>query len=256
MITVDGVTFKYNTELILDKVAFEIMTGDSLAIAGASGCGKSTLLRIIAGLLPNNKKHVFSGEVLVYNLMPKQYVKGGKLSFMFQEDSLMPNLNVMENVEFPLKIRRIKDAKRIDKLLDIVGLSEYANYFPKDLSGGMKTRVALARSFVTNPQVLLLDEPFASLDIAWKSKLYKELISLKSMHETTVLIVTHDVQEALLLSNSILVLNNRGSSEYSERISTTYGLNERVNNISSYMLEVYDKYFIPIQKSIIDGKNR
>jgi ABC-type nitrate/sulfonate/bicarbonate transport system ATPase subunit len=253
-VTVDNIHFSYAAGTsVLRDVSFKLEKGETLAVVGASGCGKSTLLRIISGILPQSKNHSLAGRVSVNGLSPDEYRRTGKLAFMFQESTLMPNLSVRDNIAFPLRIKGISDDQKVTDLLDAVGLTEFAAYLPNRLSGGMKTRVALARSFVTGAELLLLDEPFAALDIAWKSKLYRELEKLLDLHHTTVVFVTHDVQEALLLSDDVLVLSKEGSIKATYEIDSDKSISARVNDISGYMAEVYADYMLPIQDSIMNG---
>lgn len=215
----ENIDFEYAAgKKVLNGVSITLDKSKTLAIVGASGCGKSTFLRIISGILPQTENNTLNGQILINNQTPNHYRKSGKLAFMFQEPTLMPNLTVKENIALPLKIIGIKDEARVERLLQTVGLEDFANYLPKELSGGMKTRVALARSFVTGPELLLLDEPFSALDIAWKSKLYIELEKLREQFHTTVIFVTHDVQEALLLSNNVIVLGKSGTILHKDRI--------------------------------------
>lgn len=253
----ENINFEYTTEKkVLNGVSLILQKNKTLSIVGASGCGKSTLLRIISGILPHTKSNKLSGRIRINGQTPDEYRKSGKLAFMFQESTLMPNLTVKENISFPLKIKGIKDDERVSNLLQTVGLEDYANYLPKQLSGGMKTRVALARSFITGPELLLLDEPFSALDIAWKSKLYIELEKLREQFMTTTIVVTHDVQEALLLSNKIMIMSHYGEikKEYEVKLNTT--LTERVEDIPEFLKEVYADYLVPIQKMIILDGNR
>lgn len=216
---------------VLDDISFEIEKGDSLAIIGASGCGKSTLLRILSGILPDKGKQTLKGKININNKTPDEYRQGGKLAFMFQEASLMPNLTVKQNISLPLKIKGAENEEKVNGLLKIVGLSEFADYLPKHLSGGMKTRVALARSFVTEPELLLLDEPFSALDIAWKSELYKELNILKGRYGTTVVFVTHDIDEAITLAGkNIIVLNKVGSTMLDVRLNGVLNIREEIKH--------------------------
>ncbi len=253
MIELEHIDFRYRDQDVLRNVSFSLPKGEAIAIVGASGCGKSTLLRLISGILPNNPQNKLNGNIYINSLAPEEYRIKGKLSFMFQENTLMPNLTVKDNITLPLKIQGVADNQKVNKLIEIVGLQAYANFLPKHLSGGMKTRVALARSFINNPDLLLLDEPFSALDIAWKSKLYKELDKLRNRFNTTMIVVTHDVQEALLLANHIVVLNNVGEVEMKKAIQSDYNITERVNNISGFMNSVYSNYMIPIQNAIING---
>lgn len=207
-IKINNLSFGFSKdETILNGINLTVNQGDFLSILGASGSGKSTLLRIISSIIPS----VNEGEVSIFGKTPKEYLDTGKLSFMFQEASLMPNLNVRDNIGFPLKLRGQEiDNDFIDELLDIVGLKGHQNKYPSELSGGMKTRVSLARAFVTKPEVLLLDEPFSALDISWRYELYSYLKNFASTFSTTVLLVTHDIQESILLGNDIVILSKGG----------------------------------------------
>jgi ABC-type nitrate/sulfonate/bicarbonate transport system ATPase subunit len=247
-----NINFGYVAEKqVLNGVSFALDKSETLSVVGASGCGKSTLLRIISGILPAAKEN--QGQINIKGQTPDEYRKSGKLAFMFQEATLMPNLTVKENIAFPLKIKGIKDDERVKNLLYTVGLEEHSNKLPKELSGGMKTRVALARSFVTGPELLLLDEPFSALDIAWKSKLYIELERLREQYHTTIIFVTHDVQEALVLSNKVIVLGKSGITLCKDTIETDFNISDRVLDISGYIdTPDYQKYFIFIQKLIMD----
>jgi len=251
------INFSYTSnKTVLDGISFSLEKGETLAIVGASGCGKSTLMRILSGILYNTNGNSLQGKVKIDGLTPDQYRQTGKLAFMFQESTLMPHLTVKQNIELPLKIKGQSNEQKICDLIKAVGLTEYANYLPKQLSGGMKTRVALARSFTTIPELLLLDEPFSGLDIAWKSKLYVELERLREETATTVLVVTHDVQEALLLADHVIVMNRLGGIETLKEIMSNYTIMQRVNDISGYMNSVYESYFLPIQDAIINGQSK
>lgn len=254
---VSNMSFGYNNASnVLNGINIDVQIGSTMAIVGASGCGKSTLLRLISGILPSSNKELLKGNVSINGLEPNVYIKQGKLAFMFQEATLMPNLTVKENIALPLKIRGEKNSDKVNELIKIVGLAEFADYLPKQLSGGMKTRVSLARSFITQPELLLLDEPFSALDIAWKSKLYIELERLRERYNTTVIIVTHDVQEALLLANQVIVLSKEGNVKANYSVKSQFSIAERVNNISSFLKEVYADYMIPIQENIMNDSNR
>ncbi|MDL2231569.1 ABC transporter ATP-binding protein [Porphyromonadaceae bacterium OttesenSCG-928-L07] len=254
---IKNLDFSYTSgQKVLDDISFSLNKGETLSIVGASGCGKSTLLRIISSILPKTNDNILDGSVSINNLTTGQYRQTGKLSFMFQDSTLMPNLNVKKNIEFPLRIKGLKNQQKIEDLIKIVGLEKFISFLPKELSGGMKTRVSLARSFVTEPELLLLDEPFSALDIAWKSKLYVELEKLREYTKTTIVIVTHDVQEALLLADHIVVLNNLGSIETMKEISSEFSTMERVDNITEYMNSIYESHMLPIQDAIINGQNK
>ncbi len=215
-VEVRDICFGYDkSSIVLKDISFEIASSGCIAIVGSSGCGKSTLLRILCGLLPSSKNHHFSGHVLIDNtdiVSDKEYWRQkraeGSLGFMFQEPSLLPNLEVDENIHFPLKIlgNSANGEEVVSEYLRITGLDNDKDKLPNQLSGGMKTRVALARTFITSPKLLLLDEPFSDLDIVWKAKLYSELKKLRDQLDSTVIIVTHDIFEAIFFSSEILVL--------------------------------------------------
>ncbi|MCB0753654.1 MAG: ATP-binding cassette domain-containing protein, partial [Ignavibacteriae bacterium] len=253
-INCNQIKFSYSKDKkVLNNISFSLAKGKTLAIVGASGCGKSTLLRILSGILPNAKGNSLQGEISIGGLTPDQYRQTGKLAFMFQEATLMPHLTVKQNIKLPLKIKGQSNEQKISDLIKAVGLTEYADYLPKQLSGGMKTRVALTRSFSTNPELLLLDEPFSALDIAWKSKLYIELEKLKEQHKTTVVIVTHDVQEALLLTDKVIVFGKSGIIINEETIPISDSILDRVTNIAEYNdRDVFRKLFSSIQKWILN----
>jgi len=233
-IKVENIVFSYDKgKNVIDNVSFSLRKGETLAVVGASGSGKSTLLRINAGILPNNHNNLLQGQVIINNKSASEYLRGGKLSFMFQEPTLFPNLNVKENIELPLKINKQTNPDKINYIIEAVGLQKFKNYLPQNLSGGMKTRVSLARSFVTNPELLLLDEPFSSLDVAWRDALYSELMQLKGENDTTVILVTHDISEALKLSDKVLCLSFDGKI-----------LIEQTNNINGEMHKIIEEKII------------
>jgi NitT/TauT family transport system ATP-binding protein len=211
-VAVDVASFGYASQReVLHGVQVSLDRGETLAVLGGSGCGKSTLLRLIAGILPAKPEHRLSGSVTLFGEPARAYRGTGKLAFMFQEPTLFPNRTVRQNVALPLELRGGGDEALVDEMLAMVGLDEFAGYLPRQLSGGMRTRVAMARSFVTQPHLLLLDEPFAALDLTWKRELYASLADLRARFGTTIVMVTHDLQEAVYNANRILVLGRNGS---------------------------------------------
>lgn len=184
---------------VLQSISLDVPKGDFISILGPSGCGKSTLLRTIAGLeIPT------SGTL--------QIADGLKLSFVFQDAHLLPWRTVLKNAVLPLELENknieahLRDVK---ELLARLGLSEFLNYYPHQLSGGMKMRVSIARALMTRPDILLLDEPFAALDEMTRFSLDQDLRDLWARHKTTILFVTHSLSEALFLSQRILVMSKR-----------------------------------------------
>ncbi len=187
----------------LDGVDLEVEPGGFVSLLGPSGCGKSTLLRILAGLAEPS-----SGA---RHLAPEAAAKGG-VGFVFQEATLMPWASVADNIYLPLLlagVTRRDAAARITEAVEAVGLAGFADAYPRELSGGMKMRVSIARAFVTRPRLLLLDEPFAALDEITRLKLNEDLLRLWEHERWTVVFVTHSIFESVFLSQRILVMTQR-----------------------------------------------
>ena len=189
--------------LALSGVNAQIEGGSFVSLLGPSGCGKSTLLRIIAGLItPTHGQIDWTGQAQ----------QPGDIGFVFQDATLMPWARVLENVYLPLKLKGLSlaDAKpRVLDALERVGLADFAQAFPRELSGGMRMRVSIARALVTEPPVLLMDEPFAALDEFTREKLDDDLLALWQDQKWTVIFVTHSVYESVYLSERILVMGAR-----------------------------------------------
>ena len=190
----------------LDSITLEIPDGQFVAVVGPSGCGKSTLLSLVAGLrLPSSGTVLCDGEPITAP-MPR------KVGMIFQEANLLPWLSAVDNVAFPLKLRRVAKAERLAaarRMLELTGLAGFEDRLPHQLSGGMKQRVAIARGLVQNPAVLLMDEPFASLDEQTRMVLGDELLRIWSETRKTVLFVTHSLNEAVYLADRVVVLSAR-----------------------------------------------
>ena len=190
----------------LDSISLEIPDAQFVAVVGPSGCGKSTLLSLVAGLrLPSSGTVLCDGEPIIAP-MPR------KVGMIFQEANLLPWLSAVDNVAFPLKLRRVARAERLlaaRRMLELTGLTGFEDRLPHQLSGGMKQRVAIARGLVQNPAVLLMDEPFASLDEQTRMVLGVELLRIWSETRKTVLFVTHSLNEAVYLADRVVVLSAR-----------------------------------------------
>lgn len=191
----------FGTQRVIDHVAFEVKAGEVVSLVGPSGCGKSTLLRIIAGLDTQ-----YAGQVRIHGDAPQLHSR--HVGFVFQEPRLLPWLTVAENVGFELGRAGAKHP-RVLELLAEVGLAECANAYPKQLSGGMAQRAAIARGLFTQPSLLLLDEPFSAVDAFTRMRLQDLLLSIAAHHGTTLLLVTHDVKESVYLSDRVVVLGAR-----------------------------------------------
>jgi NitT/TauT family transport system ATP-binding protein len=190
----------------LANLEFEVRVGEFLSLVGPSGCGKSTVLRIIAGLSAPSQGRV---EWLTGAMAAD---KTSRIGFVFQEPTLMPWANVFDNVALPLVLKSVANetaARRVSGVLERVGLAKFAKAFPRELSGGMRMRVSIARALVTEPQLLLMDEPFAALDEITRFKLNNDLLQVWQATCTTVIFVTHSVFESVYLSGRILVMSAR-----------------------------------------------
>ncbi|MSU48739.1 MAG: ABC transporter ATP-binding protein [Opitutus sp.] len=189
--------------LVLDGISFSAQRGDFISLIGPSGCGKSTLLRLLAGLSP-----VTAGALIVDSRTPDD--AAADLAFVFQEPTLLPWLNVANNVEVPQKLRGTPAAERAatrQRVLELVRLGEKAGAYPRQLSGGQKMRVSIARALALSPKILLLDEPFGALDEMTREHLNEELLAIRQQQAWTAFFVTHSVAEAVFLSNRILVMS-------------------------------------------------
>ena len=191
---------------VLNGIDLKINEGEFVTIVGPSGCGKSTLLNIIAGL-----DRPDLGSVLIRGATASSNTMSTKRIMIFQEGALFPWLNVQDNVEFGLKIAKVPKEKRrqvADRYIEMVGLSKFAESFAFQLSGGMKQRVAIARALALEPEVLLMDEPFAALDVQTRDLLHEELVGIHKTTGKTILFVTHNINEAILLGDRVIVLSS------------------------------------------------
>ncbi|BBZ60847.1 ABC transporter ATP-binding protein [Mycolicibacterium monacense] len=202
-----GTQISYRTRtgrrLAVDRADLTVASGEFLALVGPSGCGKSTLLKAAAGLVEPT-----AGQVLVGGAPVGE--SPARVGMVFQNDALLPWRSVIENVRLPLQIdggRRGEQDGRIAELLDLVGLSEFGAYLPRQLSGGMRKRVALARTLASDPTVFLMDEPFGPLDALTRREISADFLQLWERLRTTVIFVTHDVDEALLLADRVAVMS-------------------------------------------------
>lgn len=201
----------YNGILALQDISLNISNGDFISFVGPSGCGKTTLLRIVAGLI-----NPTSGHVKINNHSPGELLKSGDVSFMFQSDNLLPWRCVFDNIALPFELSNRKtDYNTIISLIELVGLDGFQYKFPHELSGGMRSRVALARSLSLSPSLLLLDEPFGSLDEETSRQLNTDLYNIWRNNKNTILLVTHNIEHAVFVSNQVIVLTKRPGSIHS-----------------------------------------
>jgi NitT/TauT family transport system ATP-binding protein len=189
----------------LECVSFQVDAGEFLCVVGPSGCGKSTLLRVLGGLVrPTSGEVYMGGELLTAPCR--------QIGFVFQKANLMPWRTVLRNVTLPLEIKGLKGdeaGQQARELLKLVGLEGFEHAYPRELSGGMEQRVAIARALIHDPAILLLDEPFGSLDALTRENMNLELLRIWQAKRKTVVMVTHSIQEALFLADRILVMSPR-----------------------------------------------
>ena len=200
-----------NGTLALSNLNFDIRRGEFLSLLGPSGCGKSTALRIITGLSAPSQGRV--------EWLAAAADKMSRIGFVFQEPTLMPWASVVDNAALPLVLKGAASetiVKRVTGALDRVGLAKFRHVFPRELSGGMRMRVSIARALVTEPQLLLMDEPFAALDEITRFKLNNDLLQVWQATGTTVVFVTHSVFESVYLSSRILVMSARPGRVFTE----------------------------------------
>ncbi len=208
MLSVENVSRTFdNGNTAFQPLSFTAERGEIIGVLGTSGCGKSTLLRAVAGLDTG-----YDGTVRVDG----EAVRGisEEVGVIFQESRLMPWLTVMDNVSFGLRGRAEEIRSRAQEFIDLVGLGGSEDLYPKELSGGMAQRVSIARGLVRNPEILLLDEPFSALDAFTKMQLQDLLLELWGKHRSTMLMVTHDIDEALYLCDRLLVMRGKPGELY------------------------------------------
>ena len=214
------VKLQFGSEQIYDNISFDVNSGEFISILGPSGCGKSTSLRIIGGLLD-----ISSGDVSITNKAPKEAWR--ELSYVFQSARLVPWRNALKNVMLGMELRydglkKTAMESRAKELLSLVGLSGDIEKFPSMLSGGERQRVAIARALAVDPKIILMDEPFAALDLNTRERLREELIGIWEKTKKTIIFVTHDIDEALILADRIILLSDKPT-----RVLETIEINEK-----------------------------
>jgi NitT/TauT family transport system ATP-binding protein len=217
---------------ILDGINLQARRGDFISLIGPSGCGKSTLLKLISGLSP-----ISGGAITVDGMQPIDARE--EMFFVFQEPTLMPWLTVADNVEVPMRLRNRHVASKrkeiVRESLALVGLAERASYHPRQLSGGQKMRVSIARALSMSPHILLMDEPFGALDEMTRDHLNEELLAIRQKRAWTAFFVTHSVAEAVFLSNRIIVLSANPGRIHSEiRVNLAYPRTEETRLSPEY----------------------
>ena len=206
-VTLDNVTKRFDTTLAVDQVSLQISDGELLVLLGPSGCGKSTILRMIAGL-----EEITAGTISIAGQAVNEVAPRDRdIAMVFQNYALYPHMTVGKNLEFPLKMRRLGQQEiqqRVQEAAELLGISELLERKPSQLSGGQQQRVALGRAMVRDPAVFLLDEPLSNLDMQLRGVMRQEILDLHARLGSTMIHVTHDQQEAMVLGDRIAILNN------------------------------------------------
>lgn len=227
---------------VLKNINIEVLKGQIVAIVGPSGCGKSTLLNLISGLIKPD-----SGNVNI----------DGKIGYMFQKDNLLEWRNVYHNITIGPEIKKIKvEEKQIDDILKKYGLFEFKYHFPKELSGGMRQRVALIRTLILNPDILLLDEPFSALDYQSKIIVQEDIYKIIQEEKKTTVLVTHDITEAIAMADVVYVLTSRPST-IKKRFDIDLKINkEEKTPLKSRKSPRFNEYFSLIWKELEFDENQ
>lgn len=229
LITLKNIEKNFNNIKVLKNISINIEKGEFVSLIGPSGCGKSTIFNIISGLIPQD-----SGEIYV----------NGTIGYMQQKDLLLPWKTIMDNVALPLTIKGVDKKTRenkVKKYLPIIGLEGYEKNYPSQLSGGMRQRASFLRTLMASEDIMLLDEAFASLDSITKSKMQMWLLDMKNRLNNTILLITHDIDEALLLSDRIYVLSSKPATIKKEIILDFNTANKRERILSSKTLKLKEE---------------
>lgn len=223
---------------VLHNINLQVKKGEFVTIVGHSGCGKSTLLKIICGLVDYE-------DGVVERDGHKVIGPGPKCGMVFQDHRLLPWLKIKDNVGFGLKhLSKEERAQRVNEHLELVGLKDFANSYPSQLSGGMSQRAAIARGLANNPTILLLDEPFGALDALTRIQMQKEILKIQEEQGTTMVMVTHDIDEAIYLGDRIVVMSAR-PGEIKEIIETDPVESKKRGSVlfTKYKKKIYDYFF-------------
>ena len=242
-VEVKNLTKSFGNLLVLDNINFSLYENEFLCICGPTGCGKTTLLDIIAGFIPPT-----SGSVLLDDepIDPRKH----NISFVFQEPSCLPWRNLLDNIRLSLEIKKAvlklnileeEINRRVREIIDLVGLKGFENFFPHQISTGMKQRIAIARALAVDPDMLLMDEPFASLDAQTMWILHIKLLEIWSKLKKTVLFVTHNVEEAVYLADRVIILSKRPAKVIKTiKIDLKRPRNKLSSNFIKYREEIID----------------
>jgi len=233
VISLKNITKSFDGNIILKDISIDVNRGEFVSILGPSGCGKSTLFNIITGLTNMDR-----GNISVF----------GDIGYMQQKDLLLPWKTIMENVVLPLDIKGLNkklSREKADKYIELMGLAGYEDKYPYEISGGMKQRASFLRTFLSSEEIMLLDEPFGALDSITRENLQKWILDMKKAVERTILFITHDIEEAVFLSDSIYVLGSK-PGVIKKRIDLEFYKNDKEKRLFSSELLDYKKEIIKL----------
>ncbi len=233
MIDIKNFSYNSSNNLVISNILIENIEDKIITFIGPSGCGKTTILNIISGLITSNESSVSLGH--------------NNIGYMFQEDLLLPWRTLKENVKLGLEILK-NDNDKIGEYISSFELSGFENYYPEELSGGMKQRAALIRTLLPSPNLILLDEPFSNLDFDIKIRIQKELLKYQKDKKATVLLVTHDIEDAIVLSDEVIILSDKPTS-IKKTIPINFGGVEK-NPIEYRKSYKFIDYFTEISKEL------
>ncbi|AEG58868.1 ABC transporter ATP-binding protein [Desulforamulus ruminis] len=204
-VVVSNLTKQFGELLVLDNINFNVGEGEFLCIVGPTGCGKTTFLNLLSKLIPFTKGNIYIDNEIAD---PKRH----NISFVFQEPSCMPWRTVRQNIAYGMEVKKFPQKEmeeRLEKTMKLVGLTDCADLYPNQISSSMEQRVAIARAFAAKPDLLLMDEPYGQLDVKLRYYLEDELISIWQEFKTTVIFVTHNIEEAVYLAERVLILSSK-----------------------------------------------
>lgn len=234
-VVVKNLTKKFGDLLVLDDISFDVRQGEFLCVVGPTGCGKTTFLNCLTKLYD-----ITEGDIFVNN--EPVDLRKQNIAYIFQEYSTMPWLKIEDNVKYGLRIKKVPEEQiqaKADKVIKMVGLERFRDYYPRQLSASMLQRVVIARAFAVEPELLLMDEPYGQLDLNLRFLLEDELLKLWKEMKTTVVFITHNVEEAVYLAERVLVLTNKPTTVREEiKIDLPYPRNIKDDRFIDYRTQI------------------
>jgi len=249
-VSVSGLSIAFGSTRALERVSLTVNDGEFVSIVGPSGCGKSTMLNVIAGLLAPAE-----GSTHVAGIDGNG--AGSRIGYMFQKDTLLPWATALENVCLPMDVKGTRDWHKARALIQLVDLTGFEAHYPRQLSGGMRKRVQLARLLAQDPEVLLMDEPFGALDAQTRLIIQEEFLKIWERQRKTVLFVTHDLQEAIALSDRVVLISARPG-----RIKATYAVDlprpRHMENVLAHprFLALFQEIWASLKQEVLAAREK